>query len=246
VENLLDFVTQAHGGKEPWSRATEVTATVDIHGGFFDARGQGDLLGLCEVTAAVDRQYISLRSTVSGYTLVFDGKRDRVVVSGKHGGVVETLDHARESMLALTPLDSTTPWTAAQTGHFIGYALWTYLLEPYIFQWPGVTAVELDAWNEVGESWRRLQVTFPDSLFTHQRTQIHYFDSRTGLQRRIDYRPDVTGGRAVAHYTFEHRYFGDIPVPSARRVLFRDAEGRADHHFSPIQVDVHTYAINES
>jgi hypothetical protein len=48
----------------------------------------------------------------------------------------------------------------------------------------------------------------------------------------------------VAHYTFEHRYFGGIPVPSARRVLIRDAKGRADHHFSPIQLDVHAFAIN--
>ena len=68
----------------------------------------------------------------------------------------------RPSMLALAPLGPTTPWTAAQTGHFIGYALWTYLLEPYIFQWPGVATSELDEWNEVGESWRRLQVTFPN------------------------------------------------------------------------------------
>ena len=244
MSDLLEFVTEAHGGREPWSHASAVTATVDIHGGFFEARGQGDLLGPCEVRAALDRQYISLRSARSGHTIFFDGKQDRVIVTAQSGEVVEDLEHPRQSMLALAPLGPTTRWTAAQTGHFIGYALWTYLLEPYIFQWPGVITAELDDWHEVGESWRRLQVTFPESLFTHERTHIYYFDSRTGLQRRMDYTPEVTKGLGAAHYTFEHRYFGDIPVPSARRVLLRDAKGRADQYFSPIQVDVHSFAIN--
>lgn len=56
--------------------------------------------------------------------------------------------------------------------------------------------------------------------------------------------PEVTKSGGAARYTFEHRYFGGIPVPSARRVLTRDAKGRADHHFSPIQLDVHAFAIN--
>jgi hypothetical protein len=244
VSDLLEFVTEAHGGRELWLHASAVTASIDFHGGFFEARGQSDLLGPCEVTAALDRQYVSVRSAKSGHTIFFDGKQDRVIVTAQSGEVVENLEHARQSMLALAPLGPSTRWTAAQTGHFIGYALWTYLLEPYVFEWPGVATEELDEWHEDGDSWRRLQVTFPESLFTHERTQIYYFDARTGLQRRIDYTPAVTEGRPAAHYTFEHRYFGGIPVPSARRVLLRDDEGRADHYFSPIQLDVHAFAIN--
>ncbi len=87
-------------------------------------------------------------------------------------------------------------------------------------------------------------MTFPESLFNHERTVTYYFDSRTGLQRRMDYTPEVAKGRGAAHYTFEHRSFGGIPVPSARRVLIRDAKGVADRHFSPIQLDVHAFAIN--
>jgi hypothetical protein len=71
-----------------------------------------------------------------------------------------------------------------------------HVLEPYIFQWPGV-----------------------------------------------DYTPEVTKGPGAAHCTFEHRYFKDIPVPSARRVLVRDAKGRADQNFSLIPVGVHSFAI---
>jgi hypothetical protein len=156
VSDLLEFVTEEHGGLELWSHASSVTATVDFYGGFFDDRGQGDLLGPCEVSAALDRQYVSVRSAKSGHTIFFDGAQDRVIVTAKSGQVVEDLEHARQSMLALAPLGPITPWTAAQTGHFIGYALWSYLLEPYVFHWPGVATAELDEWNEVGESWRRL------------------------------------------------------------------------------------------
>lgn len=243
--DLLDFVTAAHGGLHPWANASSVSATVDIAGSFFEQRGQGTLLGRCEVDAALDRQYVSVRSIESGHTMVFDGDRDRVDVHAPSGRVVEALEQPRKSMLSLSPLKPTTPWTPGQTGHFIGYALWSYLLEPFVFHWPGVTTTELGAWNEIGESWRRMQVTFPPWLFTHEPTYIYYFDSRTGLQRRMDYTPAVTGGRGAAQYTFEHRFFGDIPIPSARRVLLRDIDGRVDHQSSPIQMDVHAFAINQ-
>jgi hypothetical protein len=59
----------------------------------------------------------------------------------------------------------------------------------------------------------------------------------------MDYTPEVIKGRVAAHYAFEHSYFGDIPVPSTRRVLLRDAKGRADQYFSPIQVDVHSFGF---
>src|SRR6185295_2215175 len=77
VSDLLEFVTEVHGGRELWSHASTVTASVDFHGGFFEARGQSDLLGPCEVTAALDRQYISVSSAKSGHTIFFDGKQDR-------------------------------------------------------------------------------------------------------------------------------------------------------------------------
>ena len=174
--------------------------------------------------------------------------QDRVIVAAQSGEVVEDLEHPRESMLALAPLGKETIPVGPQhrRDSSIGYALWAYLLEPYItFQWPGVTMAELDAIGTKPVSpWRRLRVTFPESLFTHERTHIHYLDSRTGLQRRMDRTPRSPKTHGAAHYTFEHRYFGDVPVPSARRVLLRDAKGHADQYFSPIQVDAHFFPIN--
>ena len=51
------------------------------------------------------------------------------------------------------------------------------------------------SWEEEGESWRRLEVTFPEGLDTHSRRQSFYFDAQ-GRLRRHDYVAEVVGGWA--------------------------------------------------
>jgi hypothetical protein len=239
--DLLDFVTAAHGGLARWSSTQTVSANVDIYGPTWGRKGQADLLGPCEVSARTNRQHVTLRSAQSGYTIVFDGALDRVTVSSSSGDVVEILDHPRRSMVKLELADR---WTAAQVGYFAGYGIWSYLLEPYVFRLPGVQTREIDPWQERGETWRRLEVTFPESLATHQATITYHFDSRTGLQRRMDYAPDVIGGRPGSHYTFEHRTWGGIPVPSQRRVVARGSDGHADHQNGLILIDINSFRLD--
>jgi hypothetical protein len=239
MSDLLDFVTEAHGGLELWSSVASVSAEVEIHGPTWERLGQRDLLGPCEVTALTARQQTTLRSRKSGYTIVFEGGR---VTATSRDGQVEVLDEPRRSILGQ---GLNHPWTPAQVGYFIGYGLWSYLHEPYVLHWPGVQTQEIEPWQERGETWRRLEVTFPDSLATHERTIVYYFDSRTGLQRRMDYAPEVFGGRNLgAHYAFEHRFWDGVPVPSQRRVLRRDAAGVADHHNVVILLDFSSYQLN--
>jgi hypothetical protein len=78
--------------------------------------------------------------------------------------------------------------------------MWNYLTTPYLFTLPGVETAELEPWNENRERWRRLHVTFPNSIATHTAEQTFYYDT-DGLQRRHDYTVDVNAGAVVAHYT---------------------------------------------
>ncbi len=103
---------------------------------------------------------------------------------------------------------------------------------------------ELEPWQEDGEAWRRLHVSFPPTIASHSAAQTYYFDSVTGLQRRIDYDMEVNGGAEVAHYTSEHRNFGRLPVPTRRRVLLRDEKNIADHGFAAILLDVDDVRIS--
>jgi len=239
--DLLDLVTAAHGGLARWSSTKTVSAKVDIYGPTWGRKGQADLLGPCEVSARTDRQHVTIRSEQSGYTIVFDGALDRVAVSSSSGQIVEILDQPRQSMLKIEIAE---PWTAAQVGYFSGYGMWSYLLEPYLFHLPGVLTREIDPWHERGETWRRLEVTFPESLATHQSTITYHFDSRTGLQRRMDYAPDVIRGRPGSHYTFEHRTWDGIPVPSQRRVVARNSDGCADHQKGLILLDISSFRLD--
>ena len=65
-----------------------------------------------------------------------------------------------------------------------------YLTTPYLFTYPGVQTREVEPWDEDGQTWRRLHVTFPDTIATHTAEQDFYYDSDAML-RRHDYTVDV-------------------------------------------------------
>jgi hypothetical protein len=235
VNNLLDFVIERHGGIDRWYEASTVSATVHVYGGFWAFKGQPDRLGVESVMADIHRQRITMKPFGDRSSLEFDAGLDRVHVTGPRGEVEDELSAPRRSMAGYM---EDTQWSATQTAYFISYATWMYLLEPFLFTLPGVRTREIAPWSEVGETWRRLEVTFPDKIATHNTVQTYYFDSDTGLQRRMDYSPDVNGKPLVAHYTSEHHEFGGLIVPTRRRVLIRNDKGVADQSRCAILLDV--------
>lgn len=232
MSDLIDLVVDAHGGIDRWQQARTVSADIHVYGGFWGYKGQPDLLGHESVVAAVHQQHIELRS--EGRTIEFDGAADRVTVHDP-GGLGDAITAPRASMAGFS---AETPWSRVQTGYFISYATWTYLLEPFLFTLPGVQAREIEPWSEVGETWRRLEVQFPDTIASHSSIQTYYFDAETGLQRRVDYSPDVNGNPLVAHYTTEHRTYAGLVVPTRRRVLLRDEDGTALQESAAILLDL--------
>jgi len=105
-------------------------------------------------------------------------------------------------------------WDELDLPYFTGSALWTYMATPFVFATPGFEVQELDPWEERGEVWRRLAVTFPLELHTHSRQQVFYFGS-DGLLRRHDYTPEVFGEWAkAAHDCFDDREFGGLLFPT--------------------------------
>src|SRR6202041_539269 len=92
-----------------------------------------------------------------------------------------------------------TPWDTLHAAYFNGYALWTYLTQPFLYAYPGFKTMELEPWEEAGETWRRLKVVFPEQIASHAREQVTYFGP-DGLMRRHDYAVDVLGGAQGAHY----------------------------------------------
>jgi len=101
---------------------------------------------------------------------------------------------------------------------------------------------EIEPWNEDGEWWRRLAVTFPSAIANHNPDQVFYYDDRF-MQRRMDYSPDVTGNPGVAHYTHDPETFDGFVFPTRRRVHLHDANGIADQGFAPITLDIEAVTV---
>lgn len=235
MSDLVEFILAKHGGAARWEGAETISAKVNVRGVFWPYKGQPDLLGIETVTADLRRQRISMSPFGEGRTLHFDAAEDLVTITDADGHVVDSLSAPRQSMAGY---QGDTQWSATQMGYFISYATWTYLAEPLLFTLPGVETREVSPWDEDGETWRRLEVTFPDSIHSHSKVQTYYFDSESGLQRRMDYDVEVNGWANVGHYTSEHKEFDGLIAPTRRRVLLRDEANKADHSFAAILLDV--------
>ena len=159
---------------------------------------------------------------------------DRVAIEATDGSVLEELRQPRESFVGHT-LQS--PWTELQLAYFAGYAMWTYLNTPFLLAWPGVTCEELSPWKENGESWRRLEVRFPDSIATHSPKQILYVDT-VGLLKRHDYDVDIAGGTPGAHYVDAYVDVSGIKIPTVRRIFARNEDGSVNREPLVVSIDL--------
>jgi hypothetical protein len=235
MDRLLSKVLDAHGGLERWSALDRIAARVTIGGPFWDAKGQPGAVGQMTVEADPRRQRIGLTPfAAADWDLEFAVDPERVVVTDAEQVVVEERTNPRASFAGY---DGNSTWNVLQTGYFIGYALWDYLTEPFLLSYPGVEAHEIESWQESGETWRRLQVTFPDEVVTHNPVQVFYFDD-AGMQRRMDYAREVDGGVPIADYTDNLNTFDGIVAPTRRRVRRRLQDGTVDMSVDHITIDI--------
>lgn len=103
--------------------------------------------------------------------------------------------------------------------------MWTYLNAPFVFTRSVFKTEEVEPWQEDGEIWRGLTVTFPPEIPSHCTEQTFYFDA-SGLLRRHDYSVDIMGGTSSANYATEHQRFGGIVFPTRRRVYSKAPDGK--------------------
>jgi hypothetical protein len=141
------------------------------------------------------------------------------------GAVLEARDNPRAAFAGQT---LETPWDHLHGLYFGGYALWTYLNLPFVATRPDVDVQEIEPWHEgPGQDWRRLRLTFPPRIATHNPVQDLYVDS-DGLIVRHDYSPEVVGSNLAAHYLHGYAEYDGIMFPRPRKVLPRNSDNRVD------------------
>jgi hypothetical protein len=245
MDALLSAVLDAHGGVDNWQKARTLTGRLSLGGPFWAARGWPELPSSQTVALDAHRQHIEYSPFLAvDQTSVFDVDPERVAIRNGDGHVIEERTRPRDSFpVEFDPL--ATPWDAIQVAYFASAAIWNYLTEPFGFTYPGVRAQEIDPWDEDGETWRRLAVTFPPSNANHNPDQIFYYDERF-MQRRMDYSPHVTGSPQFAHYTHDPKTSDGFVFPTRRLVHLRDADGVADQSFAAITIDIDTLAVERA
>jgi hypothetical protein len=114
-----------------------------------------------------------------------------------------------------------TPWDHLHALYFGGYALWNYLNLPFLITWPRFRVQEIDGWRERPEHlWRRLRVSFPPNVLTHNQIQDLYVGER-GLIVRHDPAAQALRSAPSAQYLDSYRDAEGLQFPAIRTVLPR-------------------------
>jgi hypothetical protein len=218
MNDLLALAVDAHGGLERWNAFTKLRAEVSIDGAIWQVKQQPGLLldKVFEVCTHEESLTVSPFPTADSRSVFVP---DRIVIETMDGVPIETRDNPEASFVG-QKLDD--PWDKFHVAFFASEALWTYLTLPFLYTYPGFECEEIEPWHEDGEDRRRLKVTFPNHIVSHNKTQITHFGP-DGLMRRHDYTVDILGGATGANYTTNYKEFQGIKMPRTRRIYAYDA-----------------------
>ena len=238
--HLLQAAIAAHGGLDRWNSYRKVSLDLSVGGALWDFKGQTGLFRDAHYEAELNAQRAIL-GRFGGPDQRVRFSPNKLVLETASGEPIESRDNPRE---AFKGHQSDTPWDRLHAAYFDGYALWTYLTQPFLYSYPGFETIEIEPWEEDGHTWRRLAVTFPDTNANHNAEQVFYYDEQF-MQRRMDYSPDVTGNPPIAQYTFDAETFDGFVFPTRRLVHRHDANGVADQSVAVITVDVRSVAVEQ-
>jgi hypothetical protein len=233
MTGLLQMVLDAHGGLARWHDIGTLTVHARIGGELWGRRGQEGILADVRLDIDPRAQRLIFRDYPEpGRRGVFDIPRTAIETDdGRVTG--ERADPAA----ALSGQTAITYWDQLDVVYTAGFDLWGYFTTPFCLTMPGVHTEEIEPWEEAGEQWRRLRVTFPDGFAAHARQQVYAFNS-SGLLRRFEYRPRHSGVPANVNYAAEHRDYGGLVLPARRRMLPADPDGRSRRDPALMTIDV--------
>jgi hypothetical protein len=211
MNDLLDTAVAAHGGLDRWNQVRSVSFDASITGAFWHLKGQGDALRNVHLEVDSTQQLVTIEFVGQDKRSVFEPHR--VVVQHGDGTLIEARDDPERSF---DGQQFETPWDDVHLAYFVGEAQWTYVNMPFLATWPGFATDEIASIEVGGETWRRLEVTFPDQIKTHSRQQVFSFGP-DGLLRRHDFAIDLLGAVPSQLDAGGYRDVDGIVIPTRRR-----------------------------
>jgi hypothetical protein len=212
MTELLNQALKAHGGLDRWNKVKAIKVAASITGAIWYVKGKADFLKNVILTVETRKERVTVEFPGQDKRAIFEP--NRVVIETVDGTLIEARDNPEDSFAGQ---QRETPWNDVHVIYFVGEALWTYLNTPFLYTYEGFTSEEIPSIQVDGETWRRLKVTFPDTVKSHTREQISCFGP-DALLRRHDYTVDILGGATGLNYASDYRDVDGIMVPTKRRV----------------------------
>ncbi len=204
AEDLLNHAIKAHDPTGIWDRIDKLNIKLRICGKILMTKFKCPTVRELDIEVATDRPWIRINNFPDSESY---GILDAYTVSLYSQGKEEkrTIEYPYKFKLF---------WDRFDLLFFFGYALWNYVNSPFIFKLPGFKMERLaDLQGEY-----RLQVTFPQEIPSHCRTQVFYFNEEF-LQTRLDYTAEVFWGSARGrHYCEDFKTIKNITVATHRYV----------------------------
>jgi hypothetical protein len=218
---LLHRAIEAHGGQERFDATHRISADLRLKGWAFPMRFQrGAFADYTGTVSTKEPRAVLAPHPEPGKRGVFENGDVRIETDD--GRVIEERKNARAAFGGRRNIW----WDDLDLLYFGGYALWGYVVAPFIFTRPGFEVEEIEPWREREEEWPGLRVRWPETLPAHSREQLYYFGP-DGLIRRNDYTAEVFGRWAKAtHYCWDYRDFAGIKIPKRRVAMPRGPGGR--------------------
>jgi len=238
VNNLLDLAVKAHGGLERWDKVKSVTVSAAITGAIWFVKGKGDALKDIVMTIETKKERLTTDFPGQDRRSIFDPAR--IVIEKTDGTLIDARSDPEKSFQGE---QRDTPWDDIDVAYFCGEALWTYLNTPFLYTHEGFVTEELCSIHVEGETWRRLKVTFPDSVKSHSREQISCFGP-DGLLRRHDYTVDILGGATGLNYASGYRDVDGIIVPTKRRIYAYEGDYQLVKEPLLVAIDMAEISLN--
>ena len=232
---LLESIIDANGGLAFWQGLDRLEVILSARGALFTLKHR-PLMERVRARISVREPRLLFEDFPSpGVNAELLGNTE-VRLLDANGLVVASRKNPREAFRGLGKLFR---WDDLDFTYFGGYALWNYLVAPYLFLREGVTAAEARPPYPVPGSPRCLKVDFPETIPTHCRTQYFFYDEEFRLTRH-DYTAEVVGGWAhAAHLCGEYRTFGGLAAPTRRRVYPIGPGGRVMPWPLLVAIDLH-------
>jgi|HubBroStandDraft_5_1064220.scaffolds.fasta_scaffold61962_2 hypothetical protein len=215
--SLRDEVFEAAGG-DRWTALRHFTSHLML-GGALVAPLQGPH-SLKEIVAECDLVNRSIR--MSGFSdagAAWGFYPDFVTIRHDDGAFVGSRREA-------APRAFRYPKDEAELVYLCGLSIWSCMTAPLAMLGGDARTVELSAWSERGETWRRLWVRAPEGALSYAREAVMYFGC-DGLLKRTDF--DIVCGDAVRliAYASAHHSFSGLTVPTLYRAVRRTSSGAA-------------------